>query len=202
MLADNEGMREKRKLLHCCYMWRHSWCEGLEALCSQISGGCPHTGVPYLLYKDSGQFLAISQLFTIFTLMEEKQLGEWSNCSLRKETDKVVKTCQNHILSLRSRTLHLLSGLFLSVSGLTSGKKTHNFSLFTDIDFNKILWWVDPGWMLGAQQSQSVTPLPSWTGERKQNKILMGGDKDREKSPTSYQLVNMENGLPWEKSRM
>jgi len=34
--------------------------------------------------------------------------------------------------------------------------------------------------MPGAHQSHSVTPLLSWTGERKYNKRLMGPDKDRE----------------------
>ena len=43
-----------------------------------------------------------------------------------------------------------------------------------------LLWWVDPGWMPGAHQSCSITPLLSWTGERKYNKSLVGRDKDRE----------------------
>lgn len=97
VLVDNKGVRgKKRKLLHCCYMWRHSWCEGLEgleALCGWLLGGCHYTGMLYLLYRHNGWFIAISQVFTIFTLIEKKQVGEWSNCSLRKETDKVVKTC-------------------------------------------------------------------------------------------------------------
>lgn len=29
------------------------------------------------------------------------------------------------------------------------------------------LWLVDPGWMPGANQSGSITPLLSWTAERK-----------------------------------
>lgn len=40
-----------------------------------------------------------------------------------------------------------------------------------------ILSWADPGWMPGACQS-SITPLLGWTGERKNNKRLMGQDKD------------------------
>lgn len=92
MLGGNKGMRGKRKLLHCCWMWRHSWCEGLEALCSQILGFVI-TLVCLICYRDNGWFRAISQLFTIFTLMEEKQVGEWWNCSLRRKTTKVVKTC-------------------------------------------------------------------------------------------------------------
>ena len=42
--------------------------------------------------------------------------------------------------------------------------------------------------MPGAHQSHSVTPLLSWTGERKYNKRLMGPDKDRE----------ITQQLPWQ----
>ena len=48
------------------------------------------------------------------------------------------------------------------------------------------VWWVDPGWTPGAHQSRSITPLLSWTGERKYNERLMGLDKDRERSFTNY----------------
>jgi len=48
------------------------------------------------------------------------------------------------------------------------------------------VWWVDPGWMSGAQQSHSIVPLLSWAGERKYNKRLVGRDKDRERSLTYY----------------
>ena len=51
----------------------------------------------------------------------------------------------------------------------------------------KHLWWVDPGWMPGAHQSRSITLLLSWTGERrKYDERLVGRDKDRERSLTSY----------------
>jgi len=46
--------------------------------------------------------------------------------------------------------------------------------------------WVDPGWTPGAYQSCSITPLLSWTGERKQNKRLIGQGRDRERSLTNY----------------
>lgn len=67
--------------------------KGLKPSAARLRGSCHHSGVPYLLYRDSGQFIAISLLFAVFTLMEEKQVGEWWNCSLRRETDKVVNTC-------------------------------------------------------------------------------------------------------------
>ena len=37
-----------------------------------------------------------------------------------------------------------------------------------------IMWWGDPGWRPGAPQSCSITPLLSWTGERKYNYRLVG----------------------------
>jgi len=50
-----------------------------------------------------------------------------------------------------------------------------------------ILWWVDPGWMLGAHQSHSITPPPQLDrGQKKYEKRLMGRDKDREGSFTYY----------------
>ena len=57
--------------------------------------------------------------------------------------------------------------------------------LFTHKDQEDLLsfcmvWWVDPGWRPSAHQICSVTPLLSWTGERKYNERLMGRDKDRE----------------------
>jgi len=44
------------------------------------------------------------------------------------------------------------------------------------------LWWVDPGWTPGAHQRGSVTPLLSWTEEKKYNKRLTDQDKERERS--------------------
>ena len=38
-------------------------------------------------------------------------------------------------------------------------------------------------------KSHSITPLLSWTRERKQNERLMGQDKDRERSLTNYHHV-------------
>ena len=38
------------------------------------------------------------------------------------------------------------------------------------------IWWVDPGWMRGTHQSRFITPLLSWTGERKYNERLISQD--------------------------
>jgi len=35
------------------------------------------------------------------------------------------------------------------------------------IEICLLMQWVDPGWMPGTHQSCSVTPLLSWTGQRK-----------------------------------
>ena len=58
--------------------------------------------------------------------------------------------------------------------------------LFSESFLNGILWWADPGWMPSAHQSCSITPLLSWTGERKYNKRLVGRGKDRERSLSNY----------------
>lgn len=192
ILVDNKGAKGKRKVLHCCYMWRFSWCEGLEALCSPALWGCCALFALHSHFTAVYYFLSYGEEagWRVIKLYPEKR--DRRGC---KDLHKITS-----FVFLRSRAPHFLAGLFLSVPGLTSQKKSHHFSLFTDMDFNKILWWVDPGWMLGTQQSHSVIPLPSRTRERKHNEALMGGDKHREKSPTHYQLVNKENGLPWGKN--
>jgi len=48
------------------------------------------------------------------------------------------------------------------------------------------MWWVGPGWTPGGPESRSITPLLSWTGERKYNKRIMGQDKGRGRSLSSY----------------
>lgn len=45
---------------------------------------------------------------------------------------------------------------------------------------------VGPGWMAGAQQSCSITPLLRRIEERKYSKRLMSQDKDRGRSLTIY----------------
>jgi len=40
--------------------------------------------------------------------------------------------------------------------------------------------------MPGAHQNCSITPLLSWTGERKYDEGLVDRDKDRERSLTNY----------------
>lgn len=54
-----------------------------------------------------------------------------------------------------------------------------------NMETRRWLWWVDPGWMSGALLSCSVRPL-NWTGERKNNEKLLGWEKDRGRSVTSY----------------
>lgn len=44
------------------------------------------------------------------------------------------------------------------------------------------------GWTPGTYQSYSTTPLLSWTRERKQNKRLMGWNKNKERFLCSYYL--------------
>lgn len=47
------------------------------------------------------------------------------------------------------------------------------------------LWWVGLGWMSGALLSCSVKSL-NWTGDKKNNERLLGREKDRDRSVTSY----------------
>lgn len=57
-----------------------------------------------------------------------------------------------------------------------------------------MMWWIDSGWMSGAQQSGSITPLISRTEEIKYNKKFMSQDKGR---VTSHH--QMQNSLDLEK---
>lgn len=50
---------------------------------------------------------------------------------------------------------------------------------------SQALWWVDPGWLSGAHQRALSLPF-SARQERKYNERLMGWDKDRGRSLTSY----------------
>lgn len=50
---------------------------------------------------------------------------------------------------------------------------------------NSQVQWVDPSWMPDDHQSPPITDLPSWAGERKNNKFT-GWDKGRERSLTSH----------------
>lgn len=45
------------------------------------------------------------------------------------------------------------------------GKDTVSAGLY--LSFFLLLWCFDPGWMPGAHQSLCITPVLSWTGERK-----------------------------------
>jgi len=45
---------------------------------------------------------------------------------------------------------------------------------------------VYPGWTPRAHQKCSITPLLSWTGERKYDDRLVGREKDGERSLTNY----------------
>lgn len=47
-------------------------------------------------------------------------------------------------------------------------------------------FWVGHGWLPGAQESSSITPLLRRTGERKCSKRFVSQDQDRGRSLTSY----------------
>jgi len=59
------------------------------------------------------------------------------------------------------------------------------------------MWWVDPGWMLGAHQNRSISPPSQLDGGKKYNENLLGRGKDRERSFSNY--CHRENRLNLEK---
>jgi len=63
---------------------------------------------------------------------------------------------------------------------LTLSKETFCISCGQIIVWNCLCGGFDLGWMMGAHQSCTITPLLSWTGEGKQNERLVGRGKDRE----------------------